>query len=398
MNYKQRTPRQRLIQVVTQQIAGQPELGLADIAPLMEAAIAADPEVGAYWAQASGGARRKVKSLIKHEVAMARLVFSPASTAMQQAGQLANQEALDNIFADYQARRSENTLRRQVADLALFARYLAARATPLPSSEILMRNSASWRGVTWGLVAGFVAWQLEQGYAINSINARLSTVKIYCRLAAQAGVIPPTELALIKEVSGFSYAEGVNVDRQRAVTRVGAKKQAAVSLTSDQAAQLKQRPDTWQGWRDRVLLCLLIDHGLRASEVADLQTEDVDLEYGLLTFYRRKIRQTQKHELSPDTLEALKGYDMPGTGPLLWSSTKGGHRRGPGMSVRAINQRVGMLGAQVGVEGLSPHDLRHSWATQHADQPFQLLKAGGWCSLATVMRYIHASEIANQGL
>jgi hypothetical protein len=51
------------------------------------------------------------------------------------------------------------------------------------------------------LVAAFVQWQLSQGYAIGSINVRLSTIKTYAKLASQAGALHPTEYAMIRTVA-----------------------------------------------------------------------------------------------------------------------------------------------------------------------------------------------------
>ncbi|NJN82072.1 MAG: hypothetical protein HC802_07170 [Caldilineaceae bacterium] len=39
-----------------------------------------------------------------------------------------------------------------------------------------------WRGVTFGLVAGFKAWLLQPGFAIASVNRRLSCVRKFCAL------------------------------------------------------------------------------------------------------------------------------------------------------------------------------------------------------------------------
>lgn len=50
----------------------------------------------------------------------------------------------------------------------------------------LARDPNAWRGVTWGLVEGFVKWQLRRGYSVGSVNVRLSTVKTYCKLALKA--------------------------------------------------------------------------------------------------------------------------------------------------------------------------------------------------------------------
>ena len=45
--------------------------------------------------------------------------------SLQRLGQAANQAAARQRFADYQSRRAEHTLRRQQADLALFAQFLS---------------------------------------------------------------------------------------------------------------------------------------------------------------------------------------------------------------------------------------------------------------------------------
>ena len=87
---------------------------------------------------------------------------------------MANRAAEHRVFADYHARKAPQTLRRKKADLLLFWEYLEAAG--IPTGE-LMHDPNEWAGMTWGLVAGFVEWQLQQGYAINFINARLATVK-----------------------------------------------------------------------------------------------------------------------------------------------------------------------------------------------------------------------------
>jgi integrase len=71
------------------------------------------------------------------------------------------------------------------------------------------------------------------------------------------------------------------------------------------------------------------------------------------------------------------------------------------MSERAITGRVAELGARIGVQGLSAHDLRHYWATRAARNgtPLDRLQdAGGWNSPAMPMRYIEAAKIANEGV
>ena len=126
---------------------------------------------------------------------------------------------------------------------------------------------------------------LGEGYAISSVNNRLSVVKTYCKLAGKAGVIDTREMQLIKAVSGYSVQEGKRVDERRPSTRVGHKKAEHVSISSNQAARLKiEHPNTPNGRRDALLMCLLLDHGLRVGEVAGLKVKDFDLEAGKMVF------------------------------------------------------------------------------------------------------------------
>ncbi|HNT23302.1 MAG TPA: tyrosine-type recombinase/integrase [Anaerolineales bacterium] len=340
------------------------------------------------------------------------LITRPSSDTLVQAGQAANQAAARYVFQDYRARKAANTITRQDGDLARFADFLtAAGLTP----GDLANNPEAWRGITWGLVEGFARWQLGQGFAVSSVNVRLSTVKTYAKLALKAGTLDTAEYAMIRAVEGYSRKEGKRINGQREEaelpTRKGSKKAAAVVLTTEQAAALKAQPETPQGRRDALLMALLLDHGLRCGEVAGLTVTDFDLKAGKLTFYRPKVDKTQTHKLTADTLRAARAYfeqDAPAIGGLWRMSASkqqgkaaAGTLTGPGMSERAITKRVCHLGRAVGVEGLSAHDCRHYWATQAARNgtPIdRLMDAGGWSSPAMPLRYVEAAAVANQGV
>ena len=322
----------------------------------------------------------------------------------------ADHHAAGAVFADYISRKAKNTVKAQGFDLAVFADYLAAAAVRVDADQ-LQRTPGAWQGMTWGIVQGFVKWQLAAGHAVASINRRLSTVKVYAKLAAQAGAISAQDLALIKTVAGYSQKEAKRVNEGRAQTRVGSKKAEHVSITDDQAGRLKAQPqDTPQGRRDAVLMCLLLDHGLRAGEVALLSVTNIDLAKGMIVgFYRPKVDKVQNNKLSADTLKALRAYfdnnDAPALGPLLRGSRKGGKLDQAGMSETCITERVRKLGADLGIQGLSAHDCRHYWATYWGNRVeklpkgvFTLQEAGGWNSLTMPRRYVEQAAVANEGM
>lgn len=325
-------------------------------------------------------------------------------------GKVANEVAAKHVLDEYRQGKAIQTIRRQDADLALFAEYLAEVGGQVAKDHAkrLATDPLAWSGITWGLVAGFQKWQLARGYAVASVNVRLSTVKTYAKLVFKAGAIDQAAYTAIKAVGSYSRMEAKHInDRRKEAdlpTRTGNKKHEAVSISPDQAEALKARPDTPQGRRDRLIMHLLLDLGLRVGEVALLQVGDFDLRAGEVTFYRPKVDKTQTHTLLNGTLAAARAYieqDALAAGPLLRGSRKDGRLHEAGMSERNITERVRVLGEAVGLKGLSAHDCRHYWATRAARMgtPLDRLQdAGGWASPAMPLRYIETARIANQGV
>lgn len=310
----------------------------------------------------------------------------PLPSTLARAGQAADSAAAARLFAQYRARRALETVRRQDADLACFTLYLTAAGviSDRDTTGDIASDAAAWVGVTWGIVSGFVAWQVQQGYAVGTINVRLATVKTYAKLATQTGAVSADEYARIKLVSGYRYAEGRRMDAARETKRRGAKKAAPVSISRAQASTLKGQADPL----DRLLMCLLLDHGLRVGEVASLSAADLDLDRGVLKFYRSKVDKTQTHRLSDDALTAAEACDLSPDGTLFGVD-------------RTIRRKVGEFGRAAGLSGLSPHDCRHYWATAatRAGTPLKALQdAGGWSSPAMPLRYTESAEIANDGV
>jgi integrase len=349
------------------------------------------------------------------------LVTDADAERMRQAGQIANVAASARVVGDYLTRCAANTRRRQSFELTTFADFLDAAGSlgggirrfardvgDFPASD---PDPAAWSGVTWGIVAAFVCWLLDTGYAVGTVNVHLATVRRYAQLAHTAGVIDHDEHSRICTVKGYTYEQGVNLDGQRETTRIGDKKDEPTRISNEHADRLKDQPDTPQGRRDALLMCLLIDHGLRVSEVAALTVDAFDLTAGTMTFYRPKVKLTQTHDLSADTRQALGGWIDSGDCPVmqdmpvLRASRKGGALTDAGISNRAIAKRVKVLGEAVGIDGLSPHDCRHYWATYWAQRVdrlprgvLSLQEAGGWNSLAMPRRYVEAARIANEGM
>lgn len=328
----------------------------------------------------------------------------PAGT-LAQAAQAADTAAGAAALTMYRAGLAPHTRRAQAADLASWAGYLLAVGVEGAVCE-WGDDAGCWAAVSYGLVAGFRQWLLAEGYAVATVARRLATVRKYAELAAQAGALDPDALRLIQTVHAPSGRAARNIDAERPeARREGAKKATPATLTAEQAAALKAQPNTPQGRRDALLLALLLDHGLRAGEVAALNREGLDLAAGMLTFYRSKVNKTQMHKLTADTLRAALAYladrgDAPGA--LLWATDRGGQLvEGARLSTVSIWRRVKAAGAAVGAPALGPHDLRHYWATvatRAGTGVRALQEAGGWSSPAMPLRYAEAAAVANDGV
>jgi len=327
---------------------------------------------------------------------------------MRQAGQAANNAAARRTFARHIEGKAKNTERRKRADLELFETFLQSVHIP---ARGMFDSPQAWQGVTWGIVESFKAWQLQQGYAIASINGRLSTVRTYAELATQAGAITADDLRMIQTVKGFANKEKPHIDARRKAegmnTRKGAKKAKSIIVPEDVVTQLTTpQNDTPQARRDALVMCLLFHHGLRISEVAILTRQAFDLKAGTITFYRPKVDLTQTHVMTPETRKAAAEYlkQAPEAG-IIWRKTcKGTGKLSSQMSdvsaIRALSKRVEYLGGKHGIAGLSPHDARHTDATHEANNETPLnriMNKFGWKSPAMAIRYIESSTIANEG-
>ncbi len=361
--------------------------------------------------------------------------LSAPLSPLEIAGQAANRAAGKHIFRRYLSEKSVNSIKRHARDLELFAEYLIDGRIPLHHGADYQTNPNAWRGVTWGIVEGFGQWLLHEGYAISTVNARLSTVRIYALMAVKAGVIERQEGALIQTVKGFSRAGGQNVDERREQTRKrettyvykleGAKKsvvvtrrstkKATAAVINEQTAVLLKTPRNAspQAYRDALLMCILLDHGLRVSEVVQLTPASIKLNEKLFRFHRPKVKGTAHawatHQLTEDTARIGAIYLnrfypdlLKPDGALILATTRllrngeGGHLLGDGMNRVRLSERVAWLGRKIGVEKISAHDCRHYCATKMSRLGYgvdELMAWFGWTSAQTAMRYVTAVDI-----
>jgi len=339
---------------------------------------------------------------------------------MQQASHLAHQfrQQSSNLFAEYHDKNTPNTCARQRFDLLNFTTYLAGAGVARGVAQ-LYDDAAAWTGISEPLVFGYRAWLRQAGYAIGTINLRLSTIRAYCALACQAGAISEQDAKLIQTVKNYTFQEGCNIDAARCEqgqpTRKSTKKAMPAPVSTAQAQRLKRettridrkpRPrDLILEAKDALMMGLFIEHAFRVSEVVQLDIDRFDRDAGTVAVYRPKTKDWQTHRLKKHTRMALDLYlagEQRTSGPLFlgYASKKkqAGDRR---ITRYGLYDRVRLLGQQVGVPNLSPHDLRHYWTIDALANgtPIDRVQSGGnWTTPHMVLRYARKLGIANEGV
>lgn len=173
------------------------------------------------------------------------------------------------------------------------------------------------------------------------------------------------------------------------------RKKIPKALSHDQASELLDQPDDGRTpLRDRALLELMYAAGLRASEVVGVNLSDINFAEG--TIMVRGKGNKQRLTLFGHTCEsALNDYTSgervaPVEGNPLYTNEKGKR-----ITTRTVQNVVKRWARRAGLPvGVSPHTLRHSFATHLLDGGADLKSVQqllGHESLATTQIYTHIS-------
>lgn len=168
-------------------------------------------------------------------------------------------------------------------------------------------------------------------------------------------------------------------------------------LNQDEIEKLLQVPDVSGeiGLRDRTILETMYACGLRVSEVCSLQISDVELDSGILTC-KGKGNKTRKVPVGKSAVEWLKSY-------LAKRRQKENFEiqnlfvsiYGRPISRQDIFQIVKECGIKIGRDDISPHTLRHSFAThlvQNSADIRSVQQMLGHADISTTQIYTHITD------
>ena len=165
-------------------------------------------------------------------------------------------------------------------------------------------------------------------------------------------------------------------------------------LDEQQMARLLETPSTkkWQGLRDRAMLEALYSTGARVSELVGLNREDLDEISGTVVL-RGKGKKERLCPIGETALKTVRSYlakrPKKGRVPYALFISQKGTRLTARQVDRLLVRYVRLAGLP---SSISPHSLRHSFATHLLDRGADLRSVQellGHANLATTQIYTH---------
>ena len=278
---------------------------------------------------------------------------------------------------------SARTVRAYESDLNQYVEFLERRLAR-PADRIAPAD------VDYPAVRAFMREQYDRGQARSSAARRLAAIRSFGRWLRRE--------------------EHVERDPGALMAAPKQERKLPARLEEREMARMLEAPDvsTPLGRRDRAILELFYASGLRLAELVGLGLEDVDLGNRLV----RVLGKGGKERIVPFTraaATALRAW-LPDRGALVCQPgavpPSGGrgraaaeplfvNYRGGRLSARSVDRLVRRYAAATSTRyGISPHALRHSFATHLLERGADLRAIQemlGHARISTTQRYTHVS-------
>jgi site-specific recombinase XerD len=292
---------------------------------------------------------------------------------------------LDRFLLSLRAKdASEHTLRSYATAVGAYLDWLAERGV-------------DWRSPARAELRAYLAKLVGAG-ARSSVSQRLAAIRSFHRFAARAGLA-------VGDPWGSIAAPRLPRRLPRVLEVDQIERLLEVVDADERAASVGRRRDPMLGValavRDRAIVEVAYAAGLRISELAAAVLSAVDLGRGEIRVFG-KGRKERIGLLGRPAIAAVEAY-LETSRPALEARRPGGvktdavflNSAGAPIGVRGLRYRIDRLCRRAGLpEGMSPHTLRHSFATHLLDGGADLRVVQellGHESLATTQVYTHVS-------
>lgn len=253
----------------------------------------------------------------------------------------------------------------------------------------------------------YTAFLERRGVAIEDVaRADIEAFTIERRLGGYATSSVERSLSAVKGLHKFMLREGFSSSNPASAIKLPKKAERLPEVISIEAAGAlldQEFPPTDAGERDHAALEVLYGCGLRASELVGLDIRNAHLDEGLL----RVMGKGSKERLVPiagTALKSLRRYIYGGARDGLAAHAHSIdespavflNKNGKRLSRQSLHAACERYGRAVGIEGLHPHTLRHSFATHMLSGGADLRvlqEILGHADISTTQVYTHVDRV-----
>jgi integrase/recombinase XerC len=268
---------------------------------------------------------------------------------------------------------SPHTLRNYLSDLDQFNDYLT------PPDDQGQRTAYGIGLLDHQVIREYLSHLYDQKIEKSSMSRKISAIRSFCKFLCSENILKQNPAKLVK------------------LPKVPQK--IPSHLTVDDCVKLIESPDvsTPLGLRDRAILELLYACGVRVSELAGLNLEDIDFNEKLI-LVRGKGKKERLVPFGRHCHGALVAYleqrrVLLGVSGDSSSAAVFLNHLGTRLTTRSVGRIVEKYARHSGVaQKISPHGIRHSFATHMLNSGADLRSIQellGHKSLSTTQRYTH---------
>lgn len=270
-----------------------------------------------------------------------------------------------NYVLSLQSKLSRATMKSHLNKVALLLGYESILVTP-------------WEKLRRSHVQAIISKLSEQGLSPSTVNTYLSAIKGVALEAWMANLITAHDHSMIKQVKSL---RGKKVRQGSALSQENVIKLLDIDLS------------TPIGVRNLAIFSLMIGCGLRRAEVVALNVSDLDKENGRIII-RGKGNKERVMYVPASTLENIKNWIslayLSVENPMFTRIFKSHGVTTKRLSSQAIYLFMQDQQAKAGLSGLSPHDLRRTFATillKKGEDLITVKEAMGHSSVETTQTY-----------
>jgi len=281
-------------------------------------------------------------------------------------------QALIDQFMDFVSLErglSDNTRKAYLADLQAFAGFMESH------------GARSVGAVKRKHILDFLMAEKDRGLAMNSISRRLVAVKVFFGWLQQEGMLDRNVTSAMDSPKLWKVLPSV------------------LSLKEIERMLAAPAGDDRVSLRDKALMELFYATGMRVSEVADLQIDDVHFDSG----YVRCVGKGNKTRIVPFGEKArthLQRYLAEARPKFAGEKAAGNFLfltyRGKKFSRKGIWKLIKYYAKRAGIQkDVSPHTLRHSFASHLLANgaPLRVIQEMlGHADIATTQIYTHVDQ------